>query len=170
MPLNRKPDCNSRIVSGTTKEEAVLLLLHFMMFLCLRQVKIPPIFSRGSFSLRTFLMFLLSNGELKKKKLRGQLMLQRFQCFTKVWNPNLVVNCSYPHLGASPDGLVSCDCCFGKGTVEIKCPFSGRECNPAELHKLKNSFLNKYGLLRSHKYFTQYKGSLQSTASNIATL
>ena len=108
-------------------------------------------------------MFLLSNGELRKKILQGQLMLQRlivlhqgFECKSS----GLVVNCRYPHLGASPDGLVNCDCCFGEGILEIKYPFSGRECNPAELHKLKNYFLNEYGLLRSHKYFTQVQGQL----------
>ena len=34
----------------------------------------------------------------------------------------LVINPSYPHLSASPDGFVSCHCC-GLGTLEIKCPF-----------------------------------------------
>ena len=35
----------------------------------------------------------------------------------------LVVHSEHPHLGASPDGVVSCDCC-GLGVLEIKCPFS----------------------------------------------
>ena len=38
----------------------------------------------------------------------------------------LVVHPSFPHLGASPDGLVSCKCC-GKGVFEIKCPYSCRD-------------------------------------------
>ena len=38
----------------------------------------------------------------------------------------LHVNPSFPHLGASPDGIVSC-CCCGKGLLEIKCPYSKRE-------------------------------------------
>lgn len=33
----------------------------------------------------------------------------------------LHVNPKYPHLGGSPDGLVSCSCC-GEGLLEIKCP------------------------------------------------
>ena len=37
----------------------------------------------------------------------------------------LVVHPEHPHLGASPDGVVSCDCC-GLGVLEIKCPFSCR--------------------------------------------
>ena len=28
----------------------------------------------------------------------------------------------YPHIGASPDAMVKCDCC-GDGVVEIKCPY-----------------------------------------------
>ena len=35
----------------------------------------------------------------------------------------LHVNPLFPHLGASPDGLISCKCC-GKGVLEIKCPYS----------------------------------------------
>ena len=33
----------------------------------------------------------------------------------------LDIRANYPHLGASPDGIIGCDCC-GKGLVEIKCP------------------------------------------------
>ena len=33
-----------------------------------------------------------------------------------------VLNPKWPHLGASPDGFIQCDCC-GKGVVEIKCPY-----------------------------------------------
>ena len=42
----------------------------------------------------------------------------------------LVVRSDHPHLGASPDGVISCDCC-GKGTLEIKCPY-----------KYKDGFIN----------------------------
>ncbi|SMN01988.1 hypothetical protein SPONN_289 [uncultured Candidatus Thioglobus sp.] len=33
----------------------------------------------------------------------------------------LVLHLDWPHLGASPDGMVKCDCC-GSGALEIKCP------------------------------------------------
>ena len=36
---------------------------------------------------------------------------------------HLVVHPELPHLGASPGGVVSYDCC-GLGVLEIKCPFS----------------------------------------------
>ena len=41
----------------------------------------------------------------------------------------LYVNPLSPHLGASPDGLVSCLCC-GLGVLEITCPFSVRHTVP----------------------------------------
>ena len=39
----------------------------------------------------------------------------------KVMVSGLVVNTKYPHLGASPDGIIECKCC-GIGCLEIKCP------------------------------------------------
>ena len=50
----------------------------------------------------------------------------------------LVINPLYPHLGASPDGLISCDYC-GDGVIKIKRPYSGRECHPKDVRgKLLN--------------------------------
>ena len=37
----------------------------------------------------------------------------------------LVVHPSHPLMGASPDGIVSCECC-GSGVVEIKYPIHAR--------------------------------------------
>ena len=39
----------------------------------------------------------------------------------QVCDGGLFINRDVPHLGASPGGLVSCDCC-GEGCLEIKCP------------------------------------------------
>lgn len=46
----------------------------------------------------------------------------------------LIVSIENPNLGASPDGLISCDCC-GDGCLEIKCPFTLRE--PSDENKKK---------------------------------
>ncbi len=35
----------------------------------------------------------------------------------------LVISTSFPYMGASPDGIVNCECC-GNGVVEIKCLYS----------------------------------------------
>ena len=37
----------------------------------------------------------------------------------------LFISTDYPFMGASPDSLVSCQCC-GKGIVEVKCPYNYR--------------------------------------------
>jgi len=44
----------------------------------------------------------------------------------------LFINPAFPHLGASPNGLVSCRCC-GAGLVEIKCPYTHRLLNPSKI-------------------------------------
>lgn len=38
---------------------------------------------------------------------------------------------SYPLMGASPDGIISCECC-GRGVLEIKCPYSCRDTTIVE--------------------------------------
>ncbi len=42
-----------------------------------------------------------------------------------VSNSGFRINPKWPHIGATPDGIVSCSCC-GKGVVEIKCPYCQR--------------------------------------------
>ena len=58
----------------------------------------------------------------------------------------LVINPLYPFLGASPDGFTECDCC-GKGLLEIKCPFSGKDLHPSALKGRPGSFLTDGGLV-----------------------
>ena len=36
-----------------------------------------------------------------------------------------VIHSGYPEIGASPDGIIRCDCC-GEGSLEVKCPLSVR--------------------------------------------
>ena len=55
-------------------------------------------------------------------------MKETHQCF-QIEFAQLCVNPLSLHLGASPDGLVSCSGC-GLGVLEIKCPFSGRHTIP----------------------------------------
>jgi len=51
----------------------------------------------------------------------------------KCVNAGLIVNPLCPHVGVSPDGLVQCDCCPGKGLIEIKCPFAAKDLHPDDL-------------------------------------
>ena len=46
------------------------------------------------------------------------------QC--QVSDTGLYINPDVPHLGAPPDGLVTCDCC-GEGCLEIKCPLCRKD-------------------------------------------
>ena len=72
----------------------------------------------------------------------------------------LVLDPLYPFLGASLDGLVSCDCC-GKGVLVIKCPYS---CKQKDLVKaveedsrffLYESEEGAIKLKESHQYYYQ---------------
>ena len=60
-----------------------------------------------------------------------ELMKQHHEGF-ECHPAGLTVNPKYPHLGASPDGVVSCVCC-GSGLLEIKCPYKHREEHPLEV-------------------------------------
>ena len=42
-----------------------------------------------------------------------------------------VINPDFPYIGATPDGMVSCDCC-GSGIVEIKCPYCAHDSTVKE--------------------------------------
>ena len=75
----------------------------------------------------------------------------------------LHLNPDYPHLGASPDGLIFCSCC-GNGLLEIKCPYSKRHLDPTKV--VDASFYLKptttgLKLSRSHDYYKQVQGQLE---------
>ena len=74
----------------------------------------------------------------------------------------LHVNPSFPHLGASPDGIVSCSCC-GKGLLEIKCQYSKREIDLQQVDDgdfyLKHT-VHGLRLSKTHHYYYQMQGQL----------
>jgi len=59
--------------------------------------------------------------EKKARDLYYKLTAQ-YHCNLQIADSGLVINTNWPFIGASPDGIVSCDC-HGKGVVEIKCPY-----------------------------------------------
>ena len=79
-----------------------------------------------------------------------------------VHSTGLHVNPLYPHLGASPDGLVSCSCC-GEGLLGLKCPYSICDEDPTRVQKI-NFYLKPCAgslkLVRSHNYYYQVQGQL----------
>jgi hypothetical protein len=75
----------------------------------------------------------------------------------------MFVDTTHSFLSASPDRLVSCDCC-GKGLLEIKCPISIAGQNPqqAPVYYLEDKD-NVRSLRRSHKYYTQVQMQMAVT-------
>ena len=82
----------------------------------------------------------------------------------KVTAAGLVLHTSWPFLGASLDGFVTCDCC-GDGCVEIKCPFCVKDKeikNAAE--KITFCMISdengEISLSRDHAYYYQVQAQL----------
>lgn len=75
----------------------------------------------------------------------------------------LFVNKDFPHLGASPDGLITCSCC-GDGLIEIRCPYKHHDEDPINI--VDNDFClqpasgGNMCLLHTHNYYTQVQGQL----------
>lgn len=55
-----------------------------------------------------------------------------------VQQKGLCVNKEFPHIGASPDGIWSFDCCAA-GVLEIKCPISAKNKTFSEYSYTKYS-------------------------------
>ena len=74
----------------------------------------------------------------------------------------LHIDQSLPYLGASPDGLVACDCC-GEGLIEVKCPYSIQDMDPNAINK-KCFYLERsndcLSLSKTNDYFYQVQGQL----------
>ncbi|KAL3859354.1 hypothetical protein ACJMK2_009579 [Sinanodonta woodiana] len=47
----------------------------------------------------------------------------------------LVIHITLPEIGASPDGIISCECC-GVGSLEIKCPYTMIDLSRTDIEKL----------------------------------
>ena len=76
----------------------------------------------------------------------------------------LFVNIEYAHLGASPDGVIACDCC-GEGLIEIKCLYKHRTVHPLSVTNDKDFCLQvneqeEMCLSHDHPYFLQIQGQL----------
>ena len=80
-------------------------------------------------------------------------------------NVGLILHPAWPFLGASPDAVVSCNCC-GDGCVEIKCPFSAKDMNIREAAStiqnfcLKSDVLGNLELAKDHAYFYQVQAQI----------
>ena len=100
------------------------------------------------------------NHEKKARDIYIQNMVGKHNDF-KVGDSGLVVNPKWPHVGASPDGIVECKCC-AKGVVEIKCPYCHRSDDVDAVAHDKNFCLKSSSdgpgavyLDRTHAYYYQ---------------
>lgn len=71
----------------------------------------------------------------------------------------LFVDEDEPYLGATPDGLVTCDCCEDH-LVEIKCPFAYRNWDIDSIPKHKFFLDHQKTLRENHVYFDQVQGQM----------
>ena len=88
--------------------------------------------------------------------------LQNFE----IKKSGLVINTQFPHIGASPDGLVCCDCC-GEGIVEIKCPFCANNHLIKDYATLPKACVDtdndgKVTLCRNHAYYYQVQTQIHA--------
>ena len=83
-------------------------------------------------------------------------------------NGNLVdcglnISLDYPFIGASPDGMLTCDCC-GTCCVEVKCPYSRRgEIIDENIPYLKKCDDDELRLDKKHDYYFQVQTQLGVT-------
>lgn len=70
----------------------------------------------------------------------------------------LHISVDHPFLAATPDVLVNCTCC-GRGVVELKCPYNGRQQTVRELAKDTSACFSTVGgaltLKKDHSYYYQ---------------
>ena len=74
----------------------------------------------------------------------------------------IFVRSKYPHLSASPDGLVQCTCC-GKGTLEVKCPYKYKDGLPSSNSDTRFCLDSNFSLKVTHEYYTQVQMHMFAT-------
>ena len=94
----------------------------------------------------------------------AEIMAEKHEQFSVV-NSGLVLNPQWPHLGASPDGIITCVCC-GRGVLEIKCPYSHRNSKVEDVATDTHSCLKKSDtdhclhLDHDHAYYFQVQAQI----------
>jgi hypothetical protein len=81
----------------------------------------------------------------------------------KVTDTGLIIHEANPILAATPDALVSCDCCT-PAILEIKCPYSIRDQDVLvawdQTGYLQKGQDGEITLKESHKYYSQIQGQM----------
>ena len=72
------------------------------------------------------------------------------------------IDTKHPYIGASPDGIASCDCC-GEVIIEIKCPFCKRDSVKDNSVDCLVKIDEKLHLNKNHQYYYQVQCQLLVT-------
>lgn len=73
----------------------------------------------------------------------------------KVNDSGFIINPKWPHIGASPDGILSCSCCRPR-LIEIKCP----TCRTIQEVTESRNYLTPDGISKTHAYYYQVQCQL----------
>ena len=68
----------------------------------------------------------------------------------------LIISITYPFIGASPDGIIQCECCTGIGVLEVKCPYCVRDVEPSSAPYIQDDG----NLLKTHMCYYQVQTQL----------
>ena len=102
---------------------------------------------------------------LKMKKCLYSLLFMKMKHSNfSIKSSGLVINLGYPNIGASPDGIVRCDCC-SLGVLEIKCPYICRDQSFADaIMNYKTLCLFSTDTLSTgHAYYYQVQAQIKLT-------
>ena len=80
----------------------------------------------------------------------------------EVKDVGFVISTKHPYIGASPDGIGSCDCC-GEFLIEIKCPYCKRDSEISDSIDCLQTVNNNLELRRTHQYYYQVQCQLLVT-------
>lgn len=113
---------------------------------CMNSEFIPALVYGRKYEPKAREIYLETNGKIHKK--------------LKYAAAGLVISDKLPFIGASPDGLIECECCL-PGCIEIKCPYTHKEKTPkaaAESDSKNFELKNGTPVLRKNRnspYFCQ---------------
>lgn len=81
-------------------------------------------------------------------------LMEKNHKYFKIKSPGLIISIETPYFPASPDRLVSCDCCH-EGILEVKCPYLPQFNTFKKLEEKKKFCLENQCLKYEHSYHYQ---------------
>lgn len=107
-------------------------------------------------------------GKTMEKVALTQYTMQYEKCHHKseVTKCGLFISKQHPFIGATPDGLVECECC-GEGIIEVKCSFAYQFLTPVEVADIQDYNLcledGQVKLKKTSKWYTQIQTQMGVT-------